>query len=48
MVSAALITNTPTPNTPFKYGLEVRKFHPAQPLENQTVVKIQAAAFNHR
>ncbi|KAG2217306.1 hypothetical protein INT45_013002 [Circinella minor] len=39
MVSAALITNTPTPDTPFKYGLEVRKFHPAKALENQTVVK---------
>ncbi|KAI9265055.1 hypothetical protein BDA99DRAFT_507563 [Phascolomyces articulosus] len=48
MVSAALITNTPPSNAPFKYGLEVRKFHPPKPLENQSVIKIQGAAFNHR
>ncbi|KAI8148962.1 hypothetical protein BJV82DRAFT_663310 [Fennellomyces sp. T-0311] len=48
MVKAGILTSTPKPNTPFQYGVEVKDFHPPEPQSNQTVVKIQGFAFNHR
>jgi hypothetical protein len=47
MVSVTLSENATT-QTKFKYGLELKE-HPAVELgSNQSLVKIQAAALNHR
>ncbi|KAI8148218.1 hypothetical protein BJV82DRAFT_663604 [Fennellomyces sp. T-0311] len=48
MVKAAVITDTPKPNTPFKFGVEVKDAQVPEPRADQSVVKIQGAAFNHR
>ncbi|KAI8099951.1 uncharacterized protein BX664DRAFT_322481 [Halteromyces radiatus] len=47
MVSVLLTTN-PKPNSGFKYGFEFKEQALGQPASDQAVVKIQAAAFNHR
>ena len=50
MVLAAILTdNTNSSNkTVFKNGFEIKEFNSPDPQPNQSVIKIQAAAFNHR
>ena len=49
MVLGAILTDKSTSNDPvFKYSVEVKEFNLPQPQPDQTVIKIQAAAFNHR
>lgn len=47
MVSVTISTN-PTTETKFKFGLELKEQAPGKPAANQALVKIQAAALNHR
>lgn len=47
MVSAILSENATT-QTKFKYGLELKEHQPVELGANQSLVKIQAAALNHR
>lgn len=47
MVSVTLSENATT-ETKFKYGFELKEHAPADPTSNQALVKIQAAALNHR
>ena len=49
MVLGAILTDKSTSNDPvFKYSVEVKEFNLPQPQPDQTVIKIQGAAFNHR
>ncbi|KAI9250518.1 hypothetical protein BDA99DRAFT_608377 [Phascolomyces articulosus] len=46
---AAILTSKPTsPEWPFKNGLEVKELESPEPQNTDAVVKIQAAALNHR
>jgi hypothetical protein len=47
MVSATLSENAGT-ETKYKFGIELKEQQVAEPKDNQSLVKIQAAAFNHR
>ncbi|KAI8981474.1 hypothetical protein BDB01DRAFT_870173 [Pilobolus umbonatus] len=47
MVSITL-SDTPKTKVQFKFGLELKTLPSAKPRENQALVKIQAAALNHR
>ena len=47
MVSVILSENATT-ETKFKYGFELKEHASDEPASNQAVVKIQAAALNHR
>jgi hypothetical protein len=47
MVSVTLSENSTT-QTKFKYGLELKQHPAAEVGSNQSLVKIQAAALNHR
>ncbi|KAI8144355.1 hypothetical protein BJV82DRAFT_513143 [Fennellomyces sp. T-0311] len=48
MVQAVILTKDPKPNTPFSIGIEIKDFQPSEPQQDQSVVKILAAAVNHR
>ncbi|KAI9278904.1 Zn-dependent oxidoreductase [Phascolomyces articulosus] len=49
MVLAAILTNKPNlNNSVFENGIEVKEFDLPEPQPDQSIVKIQAAAFNHR
>ncbi|CEP10409.1 hypothetical protein [Parasitella parasitica] len=47
MVSVTL-SETATTESKFKYGLVLKEHAPAKPASNQALVKVQAAALNHR
>jgi hypothetical protein len=47
MVSVILSENAGT-QTKYKFGVELKENKVDEPKDNQSLVKIQAAAFNHR
>ena len=49
MVSkAAILTETPIAGSPFVNGIEVKEYIAPEPKEDEAVIKVQAAALNHR
>ncbi|KAI8138235.1 hypothetical protein BJV82DRAFT_646614 [Fennellomyces sp. T-0311] len=47
-MAAAVLTTNPKPNTPFKLGVKVKDAQVPELQPDQSIVKIQAAALNHR
>jgi NADPH:quinone reductase-like Zn-dependent oxidoreductase len=45
---AVTLSETPKTDVKFKYGLEVKNVTFPEPEENQSLIKVQAAALNHR
>jgi hypothetical protein len=45
---ALILSENATTETKFKYGVELKEHSIVEPSSTQSLVKIQAAAFNHR